>query len=147
MTMWNNVSMFYTFIKNRKLGNFIYISIHCLCLILCWYTFGIWWHKRSTTMFKKFHPFFCEILLKLHEVGRETSVRKFSNRTRNVQLDSSQNSDLAVPGPSHSFEILATHFGSSPCWKMLNFMAKAVNTYINVISLKKTNKQTNLDLD
>ena len=57
MTTWKK---FLKFIKNKKQRNHMYMSIHSLCSILCWCTFGsnyslksfwIWCHKLSTPIF------------------------------------------------------------------------------------------------
>ena len=61
----------------------MYISIHSLCSILCWCTFGsnysltsfwIWCHKLGTPIFGQFCPFLFAAPLKLHQVGREAPV-------------------------------------------------------------------------
>ena len=61
----------------------MYISIHSLCSILCWCTFGsnyslkyfwIWCHKLGTPIFGQFCPFLFAAPLKLHQVGWEVSV-------------------------------------------------------------------------
>ena len=61
----------------------MYISIHSLCSILCWCTFGsnyspksfwIWCHKLGTPIFGQFCPFLFAAPLKLHQVGWEASV-------------------------------------------------------------------------
>ena len=62
----------------------MYISIHSLCSMLCWCTFGsnyslksfwIWCHKLGTPIFGQFCPFLFAAPLKLHQVGWEVSVR------------------------------------------------------------------------
>ena len=71
------------FIQNKILRNHMYISIHSLCSILCWCTFGsnyslksfwIWCHKLGTPIFGQFCPFLFAAPLKLHQVGWEALV-------------------------------------------------------------------------
>ena len=90
----------------------MYISIHSLCSILCWCTFGsnysikafwIWCHKHGTPIFGQFCPFLFAAPLKLHQVGWEASVHShFSDLSRDFQSDSSLGSGWATQGHSQS---------------------------------------------
>ena len=111
----------------------MYISIHSLCSILCWCTFGsnyslksfwIWCHKLGTPIFGQFCPFLFGAPLKLHQVGWKASVHShfqispemFNRIQSGLWLGHSRTFiDLSW---SHSFEILALCLGSLPCWKM-----------------------------
>lgn len=78
---------------------------------------------QCSAIFRQFHPFFFAVLLHLHQVGWEMSVKTCSDLSRDVQSDSSLDSSLATPwlsdwGWSHSFQILSICFGSLSCWQI-----------------------------
>ena len=111
----------------------MYISIHSLCSILSWSTFGsnyslkyfwVWCFKLGTSIFGKFLPFYFAGPLKLHQVGWGVSVPshfqispKMFNRVQ-VWLWLGHSRTFTELSQSHSFVILAVCLGSLSCWKM-----------------------------
>jgi len=84
MTRWKKFAWnFCKYIKNKKLKYNMYISIHSLCSMLCWSTFGsnyslksfwVWRYKLGTPIYGQFLPFFFAEPLRLHQVGWGASV-------------------------------------------------------------------------
>jgi len=129
MTMWKKfVWNLCKFIYIKKKKNHKYVSIHSLCSILCWSTFGtnyslksfwVWCYKLGTSIFGQFLFLLCRNSQAPSGWMWSVGAQQFSDLSRDVQSGSSLGSSWATQGHSQSCPwvscvILAVCWGSLP---------------------------------
>ena len=134
MTTWKNIFFFFffflnvcKFIENNKLRNHLYISIHSLCAILCWCTFGSFFNDATILAQLYLGSFAHSSLRHLSSSIRLDGKRRCTAIFRSLQRCSigfksglwlGHSRTFTQLSWSHSFDILAVCLGSLSCWKI-----------------------------